>query len=115
MKLLVGLGKNGQDEQECANMETTIGSSGEPPSPMYNPSKEEWITRITWLQEALAVCPADISARSELATLLEQLDQPDKALLNWNVILASDPNNLQAREGVARCRSRTLRPVLSKR
>jgi len=96
-------------------MATTIGSPGEPPPPMHNPSNEEWITRITRLQETLAVCPADISARSELATLLEQLDQPEEALLNWNTILACNPNNLNAREGVARCRRRTGRPLQSNR
>lgn len=96
-------------------MATTIESSGEPPSLMCNPSNEEWITRISQLQETLEVCPADIAARSELATLLEQLDQPEDALLNWNAILACNPNNLQAREGVARCRRRTLRPLQSNR
>jgi len=96
-------------------MATTIESSDEPPSPMHNPSNEEWITRITRLQETLAVCPADISARNELATLLEQLDQPEEALLNWNTILDRNPNNLNAREGVARCRRRTGRPLQSNR
>ena len=96
-------------------MATTIGSLGEPPSPRRNPSNEEWIIRISQLQETLAVGPADVAARSELATLLEQLDQPDEALLNWNMILACNPNNLQAREGVARCRRRTLRPLQSNR
>jgi cytochrome c-type biogenesis protein CcmH/NrfG len=96
-------------------MATTIGSLGEPPSPRPNPSNEEWIIRISQLQETLAVGPADIEARSELATLLEQLDQPDEALRNWNAILACNPNNLQAREGVARCRRRTLRPLQSNR
>jgi hypothetical protein len=70
---------------------------------MRNPSNEELITRIARLQEALAVCPANVSARTELATLLEQLDKPEEALLNWNAILAFNPNNLKVREGVARC------------
>jgi|CXWL01.1.fsa_nt_gi hypothetical protein len=82
---------------------STIESSDEPPSPVRNPSDEELITRITRLQETLAVCPSDISARSELATLLEQLDKPEEALLNWNATLAFNPNNLKVREGVARC------------
>ena len=96
-------------------MATTIGHSGGPPSPLHNPSNEEWITRIARLQETLAACPASISARSELATLLEQLDQPEEALLNWNAILTCNPNNLKAREGVARCRRRTGRPLQSNR
>ena len=96
-------------------MATIIGGLGEPDSPRVYPSNEEWITRITRLQETLAVCPTDILARSELATLLEQLDQPEEALLNWNAVLACNPNNLKAREGVARCRRRTGRSLQSNR
>jgi cytochrome c-type biogenesis protein CcmH/NrfG len=96
-------------------MATTIGSLDEPSSSRRNPPNEEWIIRISQLQEILAIGPADIAARSELATLLEQLDQSDEALLNWNAILACNPNNLQAREGVARCRRRMLRPLQSNR
>jgi thioredoxin-like negative regulator of GroEL len=96
-------------------MATTIGSLGEPSSSRCNPLNEEWIIRISQLQETLAIGPADIAARSELAMLLEQLDRPDDALLHWNAILACNPNNLQAREGVARCRSRMLRPLQSNR
>jgi hypothetical protein len=88
-------------------MAAMIESSGEPPSTMLNPSNEELIARITQLQETLAVCPTNISARSELATLLEQLDKPEEALLNWNAILAVMPNNLNVREGVARCQRLT--------
>jgi len=58
---------------------------------MRNQSDEKWITRITRLQETLAVCPADISARGEMAMLLEQLDKPEEALLNWNATLPSIP------------------------
>jgi hypothetical protein len=96
-------------------MATTIGSLGEPSSSRRNPPNEEWTIRISQLQETLAIGPADIATRSELATLLEQLDQPDEALLHWNAILSCDPNNLQAREGVARCRSRMLPPCQSNR
>ncbi len=78
----------------------------------YAPS-EDWIARIGRLQDGLAVCPTDILARSELATLLEQLGQPEEALFNWNAVLACDPNSLNAREGVARCRQRAGRPLQS--
>lgn len=67
---------------------------------------EKWIVRIGQLEDVLAVCPSDILAGSELATLLEQLGQPGKALCHWNAVLACDPNSLKAREGVARCRQR---------
>ena len=87
--------------------------SVEPPALRPYAPSEEWIARIGRLQDALAVCPADILARSELATLLEQLGQLEEALFNWNAVLACDPNSLKAREGVARCRERTGRPLQS--
>lgn len=88
-------------------------SSVESQSPPHNQSSEAWIARLSHLQEALAICPTDILARSELATLLEQLGQPEEALFNWKAVLACDPNSLKAHEGVARCRRRTGRPLQS--
>lgn len=85
----------------------------EPSALIPRVSSEDWIARIGRLQDALAICPADISVRCELATLLEQLGQPEEALCNWNAVLACDPNSLKAREGVARCRQRTGRPLQS--
>jgi hypothetical protein len=55
----------------------------------------------------VAVCPADVSTRSKLATLLEQVEKPEEAWLHWRAILVRDPNNLKAREGVARCQQLT--------
>jgi hypothetical protein len=89
--------------------------SVEPPALMPYASSEAWIARIGRLQDALAVCPTDVLARCELATLLEKLGQPEEALCNWNAVLACDPNSLIAREGVARCRQRTGRPLQSAR
>jgi len=83
----------------------------DPPALMPYASSEEWIARIGRLQDALAVCPTDILARSEMATLFEQLGQPEEALCNWYAVMACDPNSLNAREGVARCRQRTGRPL----
>ena len=54
--------------------------SVEPPAILPYALSEEWIARIGRLQDALAVCPADILARCELATLLEKLEQPEEAL-----------------------------------
>ena len=79
---------------------------GEPPASRHSIPNEEWIARVSELQEVLAVCPTDTLAGSELATLLEQLGQLEKALCHWNAVLACDPNSLNAREGVARCRRR---------
>ena len=87
--------------------------SVEPPAVRPYATSEEWIARIGRLQDALAVCPADILARCELATLLEKLEQPEEALCNWHAVLDCDPNSLKAREGVARCRQRPGRPLQS--
>jgi hypothetical protein len=87
--------------------------SVEPPAILPYALSEEWIARIGRLQDALAVCPTDISTRCELATLLEKLEQPEEALFNWNKVLACDPNSLKAREGLARCRSQSGLPLQS--
>lgn len=83
--------------------------SVEPLTLLRHSLSEEWIARIGRLRDSLAVCPTDILARCELATLLEKLEQTEEALCNWYAVLACDPNSLKAREGVARCRQRTGR------
>jgi thioredoxin-like negative regulator of GroEL len=65
------------------------------------------IDRLTELQKLLAVCPADILARCDLASVLEELGQHEEALFNWKTVVTSDPNNLKAWEGMTRCRKRT--------
>jgi hypothetical protein len=94
-------------------MAVQAGRSVEPPALVPYAPSEEWITRIGRLQDALAICPTDVLARCELAMLLEKLGQPEEALCHWNAVLAWDPNSLKAREGVARCRQRTGRPLQS--
>lgn len=51
--------------------------SVEPPARSPYAPSEEWIARIGRLHDALAVYPADILARCDLATLLEKLGQPE--------------------------------------
>ena len=92
-------------------MAMTIDRVDDPEPSMHNPSNQEWIIRLTRLQEMLAVCPTDVSTRRELAMLLERLDQPEEALFNWNAVLACNANDLKAREGAARCRRRTGRSL----
>ena len=70
---------------------------------------ESRINHLRELQKLLAVCPTDILARCDLALLLEELGQHEEALFNWKTVVASDPNNLKAWEGVTRCRNRTGR------
>lgn len=59
------------------------------------------------LQEVLRLCPSDTRARARLAALLEERGEIATALQNWKMVLVYDPNNLEAWEGVARCRRRT--------
>lgn len=72
-----------------------------------------WFDRLTSLQRILADCPADLLSRCDLALLLEELGQHEEALVNWKTVLAADPNNLKAREGMGRCRTRIGRPLQS--
>ena len=83
------------------------------PAPVRYVPSEEWIARISRLQDTLTVCPTDVLARCELATLLEKLEQPEEALVHWQVVLSCDSNSLNAREGVARCRLQAGRPLQS--
>ena len=96
----------GQKAKQTTSMVVKVECSMEPSAGTHHEPNEEWITRIGLLQDALGVCPNDILARSELATLLEQLGHPKQALCHWNMVLACDPNSLNGREGVARCRQR---------
>ena len=106
------MGKKAKQKKR-ASMAVNAERSVEPLAILPYALSEEWIARISRLQDALVVCPADILARCELATLLEKLEQPEEALFNWNTVLTCDPNSLKAREGVARCRQRTGRPLRS--
>ena len=74
---------------------------------------ESKIDRVTRLQNLLTACPTDLLTRFELATLLEELSRYEEALLSWKAALSCDPNNLQAREGMARCRRQIGHPLQS--
>lgn len=63
-------------------------------------SSTKWVAL---LQTRMADCPTDTLTRCTLASLLEELGQPEEALCHWNAVLVYDPNNLNARAGVARC------------
>ena len=71
---------------------------------------ESRIDRLRELQKFLAVCPTDVLVRCDVALLLEEVGQHEEALSHWKTVVASDPNNLNAREGMTRCRNRTRRP-----
>ncbi len=68
------------------------------------PPTQDWLVQLQQLADTLVLCPANIAKRCELATLLEQLGQQEEALVHWKTVLFSEPNNLMAREGSARCR-----------
>lgn len=94
----------------------TIKKNGDAPDSMSCASRQptqDWLARLQKLSDTLVLCPTDIATRCELATLLEQLGQHEEALVNWKSVLVSEPNNLIAREGSARCRQWTGRPLQS--
>jgi len=66
-------------------------------------SQMKWVAL---LQTRMADCPTDTLTRCTLASLLEELGQPEEALCHWNAVLVYDANNLKARAGVTRCRHR---------
>lgn len=68
---------------------------------------------VSLLQTRMTDCPTDILTRCTLASLLEELRQPEEALCHWNAVLVYDPNNLKARGRVARCRQRIGQPLLA--
>jgi len=74
---------------------------------------ESWIDRAARLEKFLTICPRDILVRCDLASVLEELGQYEEALFNWKAVLAEDSNNLNAREGMVRCRLRIGRPLRS--
>lgn len=76
-------------------------------------NQDTWIQRLTELQQLIDVCPTDLLARCDMASLLEDLGQHEEALFHWKAVLAVDPNSLKAREGLSRCRNRTGRPLQS--
>lgn len=71
---------------------------------MSRQSTQDRLARLQELADTLVHCPTDIATRCELAMLLEDLGQHEDALVNWKAVLLSEPNNLVAREGSARCR-----------
>ena len=87
--------------------------SGASDSVSSNQLTESWIERAARLEKLLTLCPRDILARCDLASVLEELGEYKKALFNWNAVLADDSNNLKAREGIARCRLRIGPPLQS--
>ena len=74
---------------------------------------EDWLAQLIRLQDALTLCPTDITSRCELAALLEALGQPEEAFVNWKAVLSTDPNSLTAREGMARCHRKVGWPLQS--
>ena len=88
-----------------------ISGASDPTSP--NHLTESWIDRAARLEKLLTICPRDILVRCDLASVLEELGQHEEALFNWKAVLACDPNNLRAREGMARCRVRNGGPLQS--
>lgn len=94
-------------------MASKVEHSQNVPTRVDGSESASWFDRVNQLQDRLTLCPTDILTRCDLAMVLEQLAQHEEALFNWKAVLASDPNNLKAREGVSRCRQRTGRSLQS--
>lgn len=105
--------KRNAKKHRGANMGLNTGNSSGIKQTTGYQTAESWLERVARLHDLLAACPTDILTRCELATLLEGLEQHEEAVFNWKAVLVCDPNNLKAREGIARCRQRTGRPLQS--
>jgi len=71
------------------------------------------IKRVTLLRTRETDCPTDTLTRRTLASLLEELGQPEEALCHWNAALACEPGCLKAQSRVVRCRERIGQPLQS--
>ena len=102
-----GILKEENKKRRSASRAMNIDTPSAQPSP---PTESEPSTsRMKWvplLQMRLADCPTDFLTRCTLASLLEDLGQPEEALCHWNAVLVYDPDSLKAQAGEARCRQR---------
>ena len=87
----------------------SIDQTSEPISTTSPSPDEDWVVRLTRLQELLTACPSDILSRGELAIMLETMEMYEEALVNWKALVECDANHLKAREGIVRCRQKTGR------
>ena len=90
---------------DTPSAQPTVPTRSEPAT-----SQMKWIAL---LQTRMTDCPTDTLTRCTLASLLEELGQPEEALCHWNAVLIYDPTNLIARAGVTRCRQRIGQPMQS--
>ncbi|OGW50615.1 MAG: hypothetical protein A2V62_04530 [Nitrospirae bacterium RBG_19FT_COMBO_58_9] len=102
-----GILKEENKKRGGASRAMNIGTPSAQPSPTTESepgtSPMKWVSL---LQARLTDCPTDTLTRCALASLLEELGQPEDALCHWNGVLLYDPNSLKAQAGVARCRER---------
>lgn len=105
--------KTGGILKEEATTRTGVGRAMNIGTPSAQPTitaeSEPATSQVKWvalLQTRMADCPTDTLTRCTLASLLEELSQPEEALCHWNAVLVYDPNNLSARAGETRCRQR---------
>ena len=99
-----GILKEEAKKRTGVNRAMNIGTpSAQPPVPDGSEPATSQMKWVALLQTRMADCPTDTLTRCTLASLLEELGQPEEALCHWNAVLVYDPNNLNARAGVARC------------
>ena len=89
-----------------------IGATSPQPSPTTRSEPAtSWIKWVTLLQTRLTDCPTVTLRRCALASLLEELGQPEEALCHWNGVLVCDSDSLKARAGVVRGRQGIGQPL----
>lgn len=102
-----GILKEEANNRKSAGRATSIDTPSARPNPATESepgtSPMKWVSL---LQTRMTDCPTDTLTRCTLASLLEDLEQPEEALCHWNAVLLYDPNSLKAQAGEARCRQR---------
>lgn len=107
-----GILKEESKKRRGASRAMSIGAPSAQPNPTTG--SEPGTSPMKWvplLQTRLTDCPTDTTTRCALASLLEELGQPEEALCHWNAVLVYDPDSQKARAGVARCRQRIGQPL----
>ena len=109
-----GILKEEANKRKGVSRAMNIGTpSAQPTLPTESEPGTSQMKWVALLQTRMADCPTDTLTRCTLAALLEELGQPEEALCHWNAVLVYDPNNLNARAGMTRCRHRIGQPMQS--
>jgi len=82
-----GILKEENKKRRGASRAMSIGATEPQPSPtILSEPATSCINWVTLLQTRLTDCPTDTLTRCALASLLEELGQPEEALCHWNAV-----------------------------